>query len=47
MKESYEGKVKNTGCQQVKAPYQSDKKDSCKINRGNDLRQRAGGKSGK
>nr|DAH38067.1 MAG TPA: hypothetical protein [Caudoviricetes sp.] len=44
MEKTYEGKVKNTGCQEVKAPYQHTSKDSGKVHRGTDLRSKAGGK---
>ena len=44
MEKAYEGKVKNTGCQEVKGPYQHTNKDSGKVHRGTDLRSKAGGK---
>lgn len=42
MEKTYEGKVKNVGAQEVKAPYQHKTKDSGKVHRGTDLRTRAG-----
>lgn len=44
MEKAYEGKVKNTGSQVVKAPYQHENKDSGKVHTGTDLRSKAGGK---
>lgn len=44
MEKAYEGKVKNTGSQEVKAPYQHQTKDNGKVHRGTDLRAKAGGK---
>lgn len=44
MEKAYEGKVRNTGSQEVKAPYQQQNKDSGKVHTGTDLRSKAGGK---
>jgi hypothetical protein len=44
VEKAYEGKVRNTGSQVVKAPYQHENKDSGKVHTGNDLRSTAGGK---
>lgn len=44
-KDTYAGRVKNTGAQFVEAPFQTEKKSAGKVIRGEDLR--TGKKKGK
>lgn len=43
-KNGYAGKVKNTGSQFVQAPFQSGKKGTSTVKRGEDLRTGSGNK---